>query len=89
MLESALILIQPQFFLMDASFQTENAYKKIKFDFPINDLLAILGLFKIYIIFRNILINSFYMSNRCSLSLYLSQSHMPDVRLQIRLYLLP
>ena len=83
MLESALILIQPQFFLMDATFQTENAYKKIKFDFPINDLLAILGLFKIYIIFRTLLINSFYMSNRCSMFLYLSKSSLSNVRMQI------
>jgi hypothetical protein len=73
MFECLILLLQPHPFLMGVVFQTENSYHKTKFLFPFNDLLAILGLLKIFILVRTLLESTSYMTNRCTLPLLLSK----------------
>ena len=65
-LEWILILIQPYPFLQGAYFETTNSYQQQNFLFPVNDLLAILSLTRLFLLFRGMLLFTPYMNNRCN-----------------------
>lgn len=65
-LECFIILAQPYPFLEGIYFETENSYVKVKYLYPVNDLLAILSLARTYIIFRGLILLTPYMNNRCT-----------------------
>jgi hypothetical protein len=64
--ECLVILIQPYPFLTDVFFITKNAFRNIKFLYPLNNLLAMGSLFRTYIILRGALLLTPYLSNRCN-----------------------
>lgn len=63
--ESFLLLLQPYPFFIGMHFNTENSYQEYSISYPLNDLLAIFSLARVYILFRSALALTPYMSNRC------------------------
>ena len=63
--ESFILLLQPYPFFIGMHFSTENAYQGYSINYPLNDLLAIFSLVRVYILFRSALALTPYMSNRC------------------------
>ena len=59
-------MLQPYSFLADVKFTTYNASEDYEFSYPINDLMAILSLTRIYILARSMLALTPYLSTRCN-----------------------
>ena len=60
------MMLQPYPFLADLKFTTYNASEDYEFPYPINDLMAILSLTRIYILARSVLAFTPYLSTRCT-----------------------
>jgi hypothetical protein len=63
-MEWIILLIQPYPFFVDITISTYNSYDNYSIQYPLNDLLAIFSLGRVYILFKTALTLTPYMNNR-------------------------